>query len=834
MGLSSLSELHQQSTESSQNVFNFSQVSIARYSSGENSVVLSTVEPDHIVPDILKHTSPDTSPDSEVEESQHQQPKHQDESSVRLDQLSPVYEKSDLESNEKTTFKSSETSDTPESSPCHENKPSESDMLVPESNQMSSQDISPSFSLHALASTIKEAGDTLLHRTEVTQEVARVTPDLIKSSSKSDQVFLTTEKFGDYDTGYALEQQDVAEKSPTIDSASLQSSPHHEIKTFNEEQSETINFSPQSSEPIFEVDSMIEQQIEFHELEVSYLQLLDSQGQQTESLGEYCDDKEDRYSPEKEHGGLELTREPLKENTRSFRNELLSQSETDSDTWIQSEKAQLSEMSPLLSSDISPQTPETVISCQHFDFGEQSSELRSASIEKTDCQSSKRPQSESFMSVATFQQLEKHFGRSLSESSQPLVNMNPELEEPVSQERIFLEEKHFDQCLSESFEPLQLSFNINSVLEESVSQDDIDNSDPEQLESESPQNLEEKHFGCLSGSSEHLEDSSNMIPVPKETSQEAVLVSSPSQVDNSMVTISKGSKRPLSESAMFCSTSQQSEEKHSGRCLSESSELMVPSLSSLNNLVFEELQKTEQAENVLAAQPAISEVDLSPVFGVESEKHHLDVFQEEQHLVIEKPSGQSPEDSISQLELTENKELEMDTEIYSTDGPKPCKDITTKCRDLSVDQNEDSDHETFFDCKQTISDCSEQEEDGPWKHTIANNLSTKILKSIVYDDRSSSAYAPSDKSPRWSIKSSDGEDFEDSPIIHEPNDDAQEKDIYFPSQGEILDSSVQTAQELPPRGGVEYNDDDGLRRVRVLSMTSPPPSFTKLPCFISG
>ncbi|KAA0722485.1 Ankyrin-2 [Triplophysa tibetana] len=810
VGLSSLSELHQQSTESSQNVFDFSQVSIARYSSGENSVVVSMVEPDHIVPDLLKHTSPD----SEVEESPLHEPKRMDEISVGMDQVSPVYEKSDLESNEKTElFKSSETSDTPEPSPCHESKPSESVRLVPESSQMSGQDKNCSFSLHGFASTIKEAGDTFLYRTEMTQEVSRVTPDLIKSSPESVQGFVTTEKFSDLDTAslqsYEAEHQDVVETSPTIDSGSRQSSPHNEIIPLNEDQCETISFSPQPSETILiKVDFMIEQQIESHELEVSYLQLLDCPGQQIESFGEYCNDLEDKYCPEQEHEELELTHEPLKEDTHVFRKELPSQSETDSDTWIQPEKAQLSEKSPLLSSDISPQTPETVITCQHFDFGEQSSEFRSASIEKAvseDSQSSKRPQSESFKSFATFQHLDKHFGRSLSESSQPLVNMNPAFEEPVSQERIFSEEQYFDQSLFESSEPLELSLNINSVLEEPVSHDDV---------GKSTQHLEEKHVGCLSWSSEHLEDSLNKKPVHKEPSQDLIVESPLSQVDNSNVTISKSSKR-----SSVSSTTKQSEEKHSGRCLSKSSEPMVPSLPRPNNLVFEELQETAQAENPLADKPVISKVDLLPVLGVESEKHHLDVSQGEQHSVIENPSKESPEDTIFRLELTESKELEVGTEIHSTtDIPKPYKDLTPKPKDLqSVDQHDDSDLETFFDCKQNVSDNSEQEEDEPSKHTIA--LSNKVMKSNFFelkqlDDRSSSAYVPSDKSPHWSVKSSDGEDFEETVIIHEPNEHPHEKDVYITSQGGNLDSSLQTAQELPLRGGAEYNDDDdfGLRR----------------------
>ncbi len=145
---------------------------------------------------------------------------------------------------------------------------------------------------------------------------------------------------------------------------------------------------------------------------------------------------------------------------------------------------------------------------------------------------------------------------------------------------------------------------------------------------------------------------------------------------------------------------------------------------------------------------------------------------------------------------------------------------------LSINQHDESDPETFFDCKQTISDYSEAEEDKPWKGAMV--LSNKVLGSTVHElqqqpnVRSPLGYKSSHESPRWSIRSSDSEDFEDSPIIHEPNDDTEEKDVYFPCQQKSLESSVQTPQELPPRGGAEYNDDDDdLRRVSVLSMTSP-------------
>ncbi len=402
---------------------------------------MSTVDPEHTVPDLLQHTSPE----SQEETTQLQEQKYQDESSVCLDQVSPVYEKSDLEGNEKSVeahhFESDETSDTMQSS-CHESKSSEVEISVPESNQIVGQNISPSFSPHALE---READEAVSHSVEVNPGVSRVTPDLIKGSPESDQIFLTPEMLSNLDPVPSLQShrvEDFVESSPTIDSASLQSSTHHEVTILNQEQYNT-NSSPQRpSEP--EVDPRIDQQTDSHE---QHLQLLESPEQKPETLEDHCGDQEDEYSPEegKVCTHLDLTIEPLIDDSHDFKKELLSQSETDSDMWIQSETPQLSETSPFCNSDLSPQTPETVITCQHFDFREKSSELGSASIKKPLSQEAvvskglRRLQSESIISSATQQSEEKHIDRCLSESSEPLMltlNMNPALKEPVSQEAV--------------------------------------------------------------------------------------------------------------------------------------------------------------------------------------------------------------------------------------------------------------------------------------------------------------------------------------------------------------------------------------------------------------
>uniref|UniRef100_A0A8C2IJ82 Ankyrin 2a, neuronal n=1 Tax=Cyprinus carpio TaxID=7962 RepID=A0A8C2IJ82_CYPCA len=130
----------------------------------------------------------------------------------------------------------------------------------------------------------------------------------------------------------------------------------------------------------------------------------------------------------------------------------------------------------------------------------------------------------------------------------------------------------------------------------------------------------------------------------------------------------------------------------------------------------------------------------------------------------------------------------------------------TFCTFFIDQQHDESDPETFFDCKQTISDYSEAEEE---LGKGAMVLSNKVLRSTVHElqqqpnVRSPSGYKSSHESPRWSIRSSDSEGFEDSPIIHEPNDDAEEKDVYFMCQQKSLESSAQTPQELPPRGGAD-------------------------------
>ncbi len=570
------------------------------------------------------------------------------------------------------------------------------------------------------------------HSVEVNPGVSRVTSDLIKGSPESDQFFLTPEILSDLDPvpllqSHRVEKHNFVESSPTIDSASLQSSTHHKVTILSQEQYNTNSSPQQRSEP--EVDPMIDRHTDSHE---QHLQLLESPEQKPETLGDHCGDQENEYSPEegKVCTQLDLTIEPLIDDSHNFKKDLLSQSENDADMWLQSETPQLSETSPFGNSDLSPQTPETVITCQHFDFREKSSELGSASIKKPLSHEAivskglRRLQSESIISSATQQ----------------------------------FEEKHIDRCLSESSEPLMLTLNMNPALK-------------------------------------------------KPVSQEAILAPPLFQDGRGMTLTSKDSRRLLSDSVMSGTTSQKSEEKHSARFLSDSSEASVFSINS----VLEELQKSVQPEQTLSDQPLSSEMTVSLIFGVSQ-----DTFPGNMQSMVEKASIDSPK---SQIDLSENVKLEV------TDEPKPGKVEKPKHKDLlSINQHDESDPETFLDCKQTITDYSEAEEDEPWKGAMV--LSNKVLGSTVHElqqqpnVRSPLGYKSSHESPRWSIRSSDSDDFEDSLIIHEPNDDAEEKDVYFPCQHKRLESSAQNPQELPPRGGVEYNDDD-LRRVSILSMTSP-------------
>ncbi|KAL1282621.1 hypothetical protein QQF64_001424, partial [Cirrhinus molitorella] len=716
--LKSQSEFHQQSVKASQNVFNFSQVSVERFSSSEN-LVLPTVEPEHAVPDLLQHTSPVS---QEEEETQLQEQKYPDESYVCLDQVSPVYEKSDLESNEKSLeahlFETDETSNTMRPSSYHESKPSEVGVSVLESNQTIDQNISPSFSPYSL---LREADEAVSHSVEVNPGVSRVTPDLIKGSPESDQVFPISGIPSDLDpkaslrSHRAVEQlEEVIDAAPT---ASLQPSTHHEVTILNQEQYSTKSCPEQPSEP--EANPRIHQETDSQQ----YLQLLESPEQRPETLEDHYDDQEDEHCPDEKEvcTQLDVTAEPLIDDCHDFKKELLSPSQIDPDMWIQSETAQLSETSSLCNSDLSPQTPETVISYQRFDFRERSSELGSTTGKKTVSQEAvvskdlRRLHSESIISSATQKS----------------------------------EEKHIDRCLSESSEPLMLTLHMNPALKE-----------------------------CFS--------------------QEAVLAPPPSQDGSGKALTSKESRRILSDSVISGTTSQKSEGNHGARCLSDSSEPLVFSINS----VLEELKKTAHPKQPLADQPLSSETSVSLILGVSQ-----NTFTEELQ------STASIELPKSQIDLSENVELEV------SDVPKPGKVEKTKHKELlSIDQqHDDSDFETFFDCKQAVSDYSEAEEDEPWKGAIA--LSNKFLRSTVHElqqqpnIRSPSEFMPSHESPRWSIRSSDSEDFEDSPIIHEPNDDAEDKDVYFPCQQKSLESSAQTPQELPPRGGAEYNDDDDdLRR----------------------
>ncbi|KAG1948947.1 ankyrin-1-like [Pimephales promelas] len=626
------SEFHQQPTKASQNVFDFSQVSIVRFSSGENSVVSSAVEPGHTVPDLLQHTSPM----SQEEENLLKEPKYQGGDSMRLDQVSPVYEKSDLESNEKSLvaqlFEPNTTSNTIQYSSYHESKPCEVDRLVPDSNQVLGQNISPSLSPHA---SVREADETLSHSVEVNPGLSRVTPDLIKGPPESDQVFLTPEKLSDLDPVAILQSrkvvdQNLVESSPTIDSTSLQSPTYHEITILNQGQSDTSSSPEQPLEP--EVDPRVEPQTDSCEQE-PYLQLLESQKQKPDAL--------------KVNTQLDLTIEPL--INESY------ETETDPDMWIPRETAELSEISPFCGSDLSPQTPETVIACQHFDFREKSSELGSATTKKSVSQEAvvsndlKRPQSELLISGAAQQSEEKHIDRCLSESSEPLVltlNMNTAVEKPVSLEAELallpskdgsentLPSKDFNRLLSETvitsqqFDFKEKSSQLGSAtIKKPVSQEAVVSKGLKRLQSESsisgaPQQSEEKHIDrCLSDSSEPLVLTLNMNPaVEKPVSQEAVLPLPLSQdgsdkalpskdpkrlVSETVITsqdfdfrekssefgsettkksvsqeavVSKGLKRPLSESFISGET-QQLEEKCIDRCLSDSTEPLVLTLN---------------------------------------------------------------------------------------------------------------------------------------------------------------------------------------------------------------------------------------------------------------
>ncbi len=98
------------------------------------------------------------------------------------------------------------------------------------------------------------------HSVEVNPGVSRVTPDLIKGSPESDQFFLPQKYLVIWIQcplqSHRVEKHNFVESSPTIDSASLQSSTHHEVTILNQEQYNTNSSPQQRSEP--EVDPMID------------------------------------------------------------------------------------------------------------------------------------------------------------------------------------------------------------------------------------------------------------------------------------------------------------------------------------------------------------------------------------------------------------------------------------------------------------------------------------------------------------------------------------------------------------------------------------------------
>ncbi|TRY88976.1 hypothetical protein DNTS_013346 [Danionella cerebrum] len=706
VSLKSQSGFHKQS---SPQLFDFSQGAIARYSSGESLVALSTSEPGQAVPDLLQHTSTVT----DVEYTTFLESKMEVQNPENLDQVSPVFEKSDLESSEKSLdaqlFESDESSDIKQPLSTSETIPPESGDLVLECKPMSL--LSPN-------AIVIDAG-------EAKQEVTRVTPDIIKGSPESDQVFIAPDPFN-----AKLVSQFQTQRPGE--------------QTCFEELSDTKGF------PILEQQTGLEPNLEQISEEIS-TDLKDCAEVNSGAL--YCPD-----------GGnqLDITTEHLKDD--GLEKELLTQSDNNQEMWIEIGISKKSETSSYGSSDFSPQTPETVISFQPFDSGDQtlesdkkssqpSSELSVSSTPVT-AQDAFRREQQSVEEETSTGSLKSQ----TAVSEQDLMNMTPDRVSTestlcISDFNLQTPETitscdHFEFRSSELGSTSSIEHSAHELVG-SLPQSQILTSEVHQFEEKHPEDFE----------SDSVEPSEKSVEGSVIQKVEQDLPLSQDGIHEALPP--KDLKPVLSESIVV----QTSEECGSIWCTSIPSE----PLEFNTNHVLDALR-----EHPLSEQP------INPQMNVASQDM----------------STKDPEvgDSVSMHETSENQEFER------ANVKKPGKAEQLKTSDQ---QQDSSDVETFFDCKQTVSDYSEAEDD---HHKDGVTI---LVSSLVEPQRKPinvRPYVVSSEGLEWSRGSSDSEEFVDSSTIQDLSDSA--KAIDFPIK-KRQGTCTQSPQELPPRGGAEFDD---LRR----------------------
>ncbi|KAB5518649.1 hypothetical protein PHYPO_G00168390 [Pangasianodon hypophthalmus] len=303
------------------------------------------------------------------------------------DDRSPVYEKSDMEESEKSSseFLQSHLS----------GSEAYKVLQLTENNQGPGEELTPSV-------------DQMMQRASP-EDWTQQTPDLTGTPSESDYVFVNPE----------------SHQLPAGEHAEFDSACHYEGNMENQEPSEGWNEVSQITEGVSPEESpqMIIQSVQDasppeESLEPRYL---------SEKL---YDDQ--HFSLQEQKPDLQKTHNIYTEDAEMQR-EVQFEKKITSDCSILKDSILQQDVSPFSHSDVSPQTPDTVRATQHFEFGEvlwaperttdqESYQLLTKVPETATSQSSKRPQSESFMSDSPSQFSEAaSFSRSFSESDQTTV-----------------------------------------------------------------------------------------------------------------------------------------------------------------------------------------------------------------------------------------------------------------------------------------------------------------------------------------------------------------------------------------------------------------------------
>ncbi|KAL6467344.1 hypothetical protein MHYP_G00251480 [Metynnis hypsauchen] len=258
---------------------------------------------------------------------------------------------------------------------------------------------------------------------------------------------------------------------------------------------------------------------------------------------------------------------------------------------------------------------------------------------------------------------------------------------------------------------------------------------------------------------------------------------------DSLASKAKDSKRSLSQS--FAPVSQYSETASLARSFSEAEQTTE---TFTTDQYFPLPQSSASIEHPLPGQLVISEPVASNDFGNENDNSLIKPLADKSHSTIEPEIMEVPD-----VPAEDSTSIKICESFKASDG-KP------RVLPRVLQRPEDSDSETFFECKQTVSDYSEPELDGGYD--AANSCFGKPKPELQTQWPSSSSNL---KKVFWgSIQCLGSEDYEDAPIIQEPSEKSQEEDEedLAHTRQNMSQPFIRTPQELHTQGGAMDDDDD--------------------------